>query len=97
SPGRDVRAGCRPAARARRLPDSGPFAMARRHQVGASRPRCRVRPIDPRAAVRTSGRPPDPGPPRTRPGAASRTLAKDRLGIPAVLFFVLAGVAPLTV
>lgn len=35
--------------------------------------------------------------PRSRPGAVSRTLAKDRLGIPAVLFFVLAGVAPLTV
>ena len=27
----------------------------------------------------------------------SRALARDRLGIPAVLFFVLAGVAPLTV
>jgi amino acid transporter len=36
-------------------------------------------------------------PPRTRPSAMSRTLAKDRLGLPAVLFFVLAGVAPLTV
>src|SRR5271170_948695 len=32
-----------------------------------------------------------------KPGAVSRALAKDRLGIPAVLFFVLAGVAPLTV
>jgi amino acid transporter len=32
-----------------------------------------------------------------RPGTVSRALAKDRLGIPAVLFFVLAGVAPLTV
>jgi amino acid transporter len=35
--------------------------------------------------------------PRSRISAVSRTLAKDRLGIPAVLFFVLAGVAPLTV
>src|SRR5215469_8178561 len=35
--------------------------------------------------------------PRSRPSAVSRTLAKDRLGLPAVLFFVLAGVAPLTV
>src|ERR1700723_3360081 len=34
---------------------------------------------------------------RGRPGSFSRTLARDRLGIPAVLFFVLAGVAPLTV
>jgi amino acid transporter len=33
----------------------------------------------------------------SRPGAVSRALARDRLGIPAVLFFVLAGVAPLTV
>ncbi len=32
-----------------------------------------------------------------RPGAVSRALARDRLGIPAVLFFVLAGIAPLTV
>jgi GNAT superfamily N-acetyltransferase len=32
-----------------------------------------------------------------RPGAVSRALARDRLGVPAVLFFVLAGVAPLTV
>src|ERR1700733_127355 len=32
-----------------------------------------------------------------KPGAVSRALASDRLGIPAVLFFVLAGVAPLTV
>jgi amino acid transporter len=32
-----------------------------------------------------------------RPGSVSRALAKDRLGVPAVLFFVLAGVAPLTV
>jgi amino acid transporter len=30
-------------------------------------------------------------------GAVSRALARDRLGVPAVLFFVLAGVAPLTV
>jgi amino acid transporter len=30
-------------------------------------------------------------------GRVSRALAKDRLGVPAVLFFVLAGVAPLTV
>ncbi len=40
--------------------------------------------------------------PRTRtaqpkPGGVSQSLAKDRLGVPAVLFFVLAGVAPLTV
>ena len=40
--------------------------------------------------------------PRTRtaqngPGSVSQSLAKDRLGVPAVLFFVLAGVAPLTV
>jgi amino acid transporter len=35
--------------------------------------------------------------PRTRPGSVSRALARDRLGVPAVLFFVLAGVAPLTV
>ncbi|HWF79623.1 MAG TPA: APC family permease [Streptosporangiaceae bacterium] len=34
---------------------------------------------------------------RTRPSHVSRALAADRLGIPAVLFFVLAGVAPLTV
>ncbi|HET9895786.1 MAG TPA: APC family permease [Streptosporangiaceae bacterium] len=33
----------------------------------------------------------------TRPSTVSRALAKDRLGVPAVLFFVLAGVAPLTV
>jgi amino acid transporter len=32
-----------------------------------------------------------------RPSAVSRALARDRLGVPAVLFFVLAGVAPLTV
>jgi len=32
-----------------------------------------------------------------RPSAMSRALARDRLGVPAVLFFVLAGVAPLTV
>ena len=31
------------------------------------------------------------------PGTVSRALARDRLGVPAVLFFVLAGVAPLTV
>src|SRR5215467_111364 len=35
--------------------------------------------------------------PRSRPGTMSRALARDRLGVPAVLFFVLAGVAPLTV
>jgi amino acid transporter len=40
--------------------------------------------------------------PRTRtaqpkPGGVSQSLAQDRLGVPAVLFFVLAGVAPLTV
>jgi amino acid transporter len=34
---------------------------------------------------------------RSRPGAVSRALASDRLGVPAVLFFVMAGVAPLTV
>src|SRR5215472_8664457 len=34
---------------------------------------------------------------RHRPTTMSRALAKDRLGVPAVLFFVLAGVAPLTV
>jgi amino acid transporter len=34
---------------------------------------------------------------QSKPGAVSRALAKDRLGVPAVLFFVLAGVAPLTV
>ena len=33
----------------------------------------------------------------TKPSAVSRALARDRLGVPAVLFFVLAGVAPLTV
>ena len=33
----------------------------------------------------------------TKPGSVSRALARDRLGVPAVLFFVLAGVAPLTV
>jgi amino acid transporter len=32
-----------------------------------------------------------------RHSAVSQTLARDRLGVPAVLFFVLAGVAPLTV
>ena len=32
-----------------------------------------------------------------RPGSVSRALARNRLGVPAVLFFVLAGVAPLTV
>jgi amino acid transporter len=32
-----------------------------------------------------------------KPGSVSRALARDRLGVPAVLFFVLAGVAPLTV
>ena len=32
-----------------------------------------------------------------KPSAMSRALARDRLGVPAVLFFVLAGVAPLTV
>jgi amino acid transporter len=33
----------------------------------------------------------------TKPSSVSRALARDRLGVPAVLFFVLAGVAPLTV
>src|SRR5437764_10036897 len=32
-----------------------------------------------------------------KPSATPKALAKDRLGVPAVLFFVLAGVAPLTV
>lgn len=32
-----------------------------------------------------------------QPGSVSRALARDRLGVPAVLFFVMAGVAPLTV
>ena len=32
-----------------------------------------------------------------KPSTMSRALARDRLGVPAVLFFVLAGVAPLTV
>jgi amino acid transporter len=32
-----------------------------------------------------------------QPGNLSQALARDRLGVPAVLFFVLAGVAPLTV
>jgi amino acid transporter len=32
-----------------------------------------------------------------KPGQVSRALAQDRLGVPSVLFFVLAGVAPLTV
>ncbi len=36
-------------------------------------------------------------PGQERPSSVSRALAKDRLGVPAVLFFVLAGVAPLTV
>src|SRR5215472_5223701 len=33
----------------------------------------------------------------SRPSTMSRALATDRLGVPSVLFFVLAGVAPLTV
>ena len=33
----------------------------------------------------------------SKPSSMSRALARDRLGVPAVLFFVLAGVAPLTV
>jgi amino acid transporter len=33
----------------------------------------------------------------SKPSTVSRALARDRLGVPAVLFFVLAGVAPLTV
>ncbi len=36
-------------------------------------------------------------PAERRPGTVSRALARDRLGVPAVVFFVLAGVAPLTV
>jgi amino acid transporter len=35
--------------------------------------------------------------PRARARTVSQALARDRLGVPAVLFFVLAGVAPLTV
>ncbi len=35
--------------------------------------------------------------PRSRQGNVSRALAKDKLGVSAVLYFVLAGVAPLTV
>jgi amino acid transporter len=34
---------------------------------------------------------------RNRPSTVSRALARDRLGIPAVVFFVMAGIAPLTV
>jgi amino acid transporter len=34
---------------------------------------------------------------RSRRASFSQTLARDRLGVPAVLFFVLAGIAPLTV
>jgi amino acid transporter len=33
----------------------------------------------------------------SKPSSVSRALARDRLGVPNVLFFVLAGVAPLTV
>ena len=33
----------------------------------------------------------------SRPGSVSQALARDRLGVPAVLAFILAGVAPLTV
>ena len=35
--------------------------------------------------------------PRSRPGGMSRALARDRLGVPAVLSFILASVAPMTV
>jgi hypothetical protein len=35
--------------------------------------------------------------PASSQSGMSRALASDRLGVPAVLFFVLAGVAPLTV
>lgn len=35
--------------------------------------------------------------PGSRPGAVARSLARERLGVSTVLFFVLAGVAPLTV
>src|SRR5215472_5744326 len=38
-----------------------------------------------------------PAKPPAKAGSVSRALARDRLGVPAVLFFVLAGVAPLTV
>jgi len=33
----------------------------------------------------------------SRPSSVSQALARDRLGVPAVLAFILAGVAPLTV
>src|SRR5215831_7465135 len=36
-------------------------------------------------------------PASAKPSAVSRALARDRLGVPAVLAFILAGVAPLTV
>jgi amino acid transporter len=36
-------------------------------------------------------------PARARPGTVSAALARDKLGIPSVLFFLLSGIAPLTV
>jgi amino acid transporter len=44
---------------------------------------------------RSAARP--PAPVAARPGTVSRALARDRLGIPAVLSFILASVAPMTV
>ena len=36
-------------------------------------------------------------PPAARPGAMSQALASDRLGVPSVLAFILASIAPMTV
>jgi amino acid transporter len=44
---------------------------------------------------RSAARPPAPG--ASRAGAVSRALARDRLGVPAVLSFIMASVAPMTV
>jgi len=44
---------------------------------------------------RSAARPPAPG--GTQAGAVSRALARDRLGVPAVLSFIMASVAPMTV
>ncbi len=38
-----------------------------------------------------------PRTPADRPGAKSQALARDRLGVPSVLFFILASIAPMTV
>src|SRR5712691_2469010 len=40
---------------------------------------------------------PRPRPHAARPGAMSQALARDRLGIPSVLAFILASIAPMTV